>query len=370
MLCWQAANRINQKRWAMLDPYQTLGISRRASQAEIKQNYRRLAKELHPDRQPGNASAAEKFKEIASAYHVLGDAKQRSKFDRGEIDANGNRQAGYRPPPPPPKPGARKQARPASSKAKNPFGAKQASPGKTSANFKTPPQAPPAPKAEATVEEGGFNNFGFGGFSATDIFQPLFRKDKKSPPTRGGAKQRESDLDRRCKLEIGLLDAIKGGKKRMTLTPGQDVFVTVPPGVEDGQIIRLKGMGEKGKGKTVGDALVEISVKHHPWFVRVGTDIHVELPVTIQEAVLGSVVEVPTIDGPVSVTVPKGSNAGVRLRLKGKGIVDTKSGTRGDQHLVIRVVLPDNATGFEKLVKQWAPGNDYDVRGNFRKLQE
>ena len=360
----------------MLDPYQTLGISRRASQAEIKQNYRRLAKELHPDRQPGNNSTAEKFKDIAAAYHVLGDAKQRSKFDRGEIDANGNRMAGYQPPPKSePRAGARKPSRPSStrsgSKAKSPFGAKTASAGSAQAGSAktgtgTTNDQPRAPKAEATVEEGGFGNFGFAGFTASDIFQPFFRKDKKAAP----ASTEASALDRHCKLQIGLLDAIKGGKKRMTLTPGQDVFVTVPPGVEDGQIIRLKGMGEKGKGKAVGDALVEISVKHHPWFVRVGTDIHVELPVTIQEAVLGSVVEVPTIDGPVSVTVPKGSNAGVRLRLKGKGIVDTKSGTRGDQHLVIRVVLPDNATGFEKLVKQWAPGNDYDVRGNFRKLQE
>jgi DnaJ-class molecular chaperone len=361
----------------MLDPYQTLGISRRASQAEIKQNYRRLAKELHPDRQPGNTSTVEKFKEIAAAYHVLGDARQRSKFDRGEIDANGNRMAGYQAPPKAkPQASPRKASRSTNAKsgakAKSPFGGAQqgaagaAHQASAKAGAAVSGARPAAPEVDVTVESGGFNNFGFGGFSASDIFQPFFRKDKKAPP----GKNRGSDLDRHCKLEIGLLDAIKGGKKRLTLVPGQDVFVTVPPGVEDGQIIRLKGMGEQGKGKTTGDALVEISVKHHPWFVRVGHDIHVELPVTVQEAVLGTSLEVPTIDGPVSVKVPKGSNAGVRLRLKGKGIVDIKSGKRGDQHLVIRIVLPEDQTEFEKLVRQWAPGNDYDVRGIFRKLQE
>jgi DnaJ-class molecular chaperone len=359
----------------MQDPYQILGISRRASQAEIKQNYRRLAKELHPDRQPGNATTADKFKEIAAAYHVLGDAKQRSRFDRGEIDANGNRQAGYQPPPPKqgrPAGDARRQRARTSAKtstgagARSPFGQDQATASGKTAGKPEFTAGPKAPEVDATVENNGFNNFGFGGFSASDIFQPFFRKDKKAAP----ASTEASALDRHCKLQIGLLDAIKGGKKRMTLVPGQDVFVTVPPGVEDGQIIRLKGMGEKGRGKTMGDALVEISVKHHPWFVRVGNDIHVELPVTVQEAVLGAQVEVPTIDGPVSVRVPKGANAGVRLRLKGKGVIDRKNGTRGDQHLVIRIVLPENASEFEGMVKLWAPGNDYDVRESFRKLQE
>ena len=371
----------------MQDPYQILGISRRATQAEIKQNYRRLAKELHPDRQPGNTAAAEKFKEIAAAYHVLGDAKQRSRFDRGEIDAHGNRQAGYQASQSQgqSQSQSRNQSRSRSGgradtrkkqgasngpRAGSPFGRTGQSNAKTASNKNNSgagfAASQKAPEVDATVEGGGFNNFGFGGFSASDIFQPFFRKDKKPDQSRSEA----SSLDRKCKLEIGLLDAIKGGKKRMTLIPGQDVFVTVPPGVEDGQIIRLKGMGEKGRGKSVGDALVEISVKHHPWFVRVGNDIHVELPVTVQEAIMGAQVEVPTIDGPVSVKVPKGANAGVRLRLKGKGVLDHKSGKRGDQHLVVRIVLPDHAPAFEQFVKHWAPDNDYDVRAGFRKLQE
>ena len=357
----------------MLDPYQTLGISRQASQAEVKQNYRRLAKELHPDRQPGNSSAAEKFKEIASAYHVLGDARQRARFDRGEIDANGNNMAGYRPARP--KAGQKNNARKrpdadarAQTKTGNPFraSAKAGAAAGAKTNTDNASATASAPNAEATVEEGGFNNFGFGGFSASDIFQPFFRKDKKP----AAAKENSSSLDRRYKLEIGLLDAIKGGKKRLSLASGQDVFVAVPPGVEDGQVIRLKGMGDKGIANTSGDALVEISVKHHPYFVRIGLDIHVELPITVQEAVMGTRIEVPTMDGPVSVAVPKGANTGVRLRLKGKGIVDAKSGKRGDQHLMVKVVLPDNEAGFEQLVREWAPGHDYDVRGNFRKLQE
>ncbi len=351
----------------MLDPYEVLGVSRSASQAEVKQSYRRLAKQWHPDRQPGDSLAAERFKEVAAAYHLLGDARQRSRFDRGEIDAAGKRQTNFR------KGNAKR------SRAKPRTGQRSAS-GSRTRSEKTTAQTGAAAAAaaesgqttakggeQATVEPAGFENFGFGGFSASDIFQPFFRGKKESRDDQPNGKVG----DQHYKLEIGLLDAIKGGKKRLTLKSGKDVYVAIPAGVENGQVIRLKGMGDAAKtglgARPAGDALVEIGILPHPVFVQVGQDIHVELPVTIQEAVLGARIEVPTIDGPVSLTVPKGSNTNTRLRLRGKGVAERKTGVRGDQHMTLRIVLPENDKDFTQLVKSWAPGNDYDVRKGLKK---
>lgn len=351
----------------MLDPYEVLGVSRGASQAEVKQSYRRLAKQWHPDRQQGDVLAAERFKEVAAAYHLLGDARQRSRFDRGEIDASGKRQANFR------QSGAKRsraKSRSAQRKSTGNRGqSEKASATASAANAAgaEAPQASAKASEQTKVEAAAFENFGFGGFSASDIFQPFFRgkKDSREDQPKGKAG------DHRYQLEIGLLDAIKGGKKRLTLENGNDVYVAVPAGVEEGQIIRLKGMGEAAKtglgAKPAGDALVEINILPHPVFVQVGQDIHVELPVTIQEAVLGAQIEVPTIDGPVSLTVPKGSNTNTRLRLRGKGVAERKTGVRGDQHMTLRIVLPENDKAFTHLVKDWAPGNDYDVRKGLRK---
>lgn len=355
----------------MQDPYSILGVSRNASQAELKQSYRRLAKELHPDRQPGDSAAAERFKDVAAAYHVLGDSKQRSRFDRGEIDAQGNRRAPFK------RPGAK--AKSAKQRANNKSSAQARAAGATPrSGFQSSSSARSTEHVSANawtrtgaagvVDPGetkpGFENFGFGGFSASDLFQPFFRH-KRATDTDEPAGGAGSDV--RYRLEIGLLDAIKGGKKRLSLKDDRDIFVTVPVGVEDGQIIRLKGQGEKSASDRPGDALVEIAIAPHPYFTRSGRDIHLDLPVTIQEAVAGARIAVPTVDGPVSVTVPKGSNAGTRLRLRGKGAIEPKTGTRGDQHLTLRIVLPDADDSFNRLVKEWSKDNDYDVRALFRR---
>jgi len=353
----------------MQDPYSILGVSRNVSQAELKQNYRRLAKELHPDRQPGDSAASERFKDISAAYHVLGDSKQRGRFDRGEIDAYGNRRQPFKRPSPKEKKSNRQTGNAKSAKANaSAQGGFQSTASTASAtSAKASATAWTQPEAAATAPPGetkpGFENFGFGGFSASDLFQPFFRHkratDDSDDATRAGT-------DQRHRLEIDLLDAIKGGKKRLTLETGRDVFVNIPIGVEDGQIIRLKGQGGKSESTKPGDVLVEISIKPHAYFKREGRDVQLDLPVTISEAVEGARIAVPTIDGPVSVTVPKGSNAGTRLRLRGKGAIDPKSGSRGDQHLTLRIVLPDGDNIFNRLVKQWSKDNDYDVRSMFR----
>ncbi len=355
----------------MQDPYSILGVSRNASQTELKQNYRRLAKELHPDRQPGDSAAAERFKDISAAYHVLGDSKQRVRFDRGEIDAYGNRRAPFKRPADKEKKSKQKTSSAKFAKTKASAGsqsgfhtssssAHQASAG-ASANAWT--QADAVLAKEAGEPKSGFENFGFGGFSASDLFQPFFRYKRATDDNEAST---AAGNDQRYRLEIDLLDASKGGKKRLSLKSGRDVFINVPVGVENGQIIRLKGQGEKVENSNPGDALVEISITPHAYFRREGRDIQLDLPVTISEAVEGARIAVPTIDGPVSVTVPKGSNAGTRLRLRGKGAIEPKTGDRGDQHLTLRIVLPDSDNFFNRLVKEWSKGSDYDVRGIFR----
>jgi len=378
---------------AMQDPYSILGVSRDVSQAELKQSYRRLAKALHPDRQPGDSAAAERFKDVSAAYHVLGDSKQRSRFDRGEIDAYGNRRAPFKRPGSKPKPAKQRasarnpgQAKPAGGQKAGAKSSSAAGNTHTASSDATsspttergPAQGPTKDwirdvdrgATEANDAKAGFDNFGFGGFSASDLFQPFF-KNKRTTDKAEAADAAEAGSDTRYRLEIGLLDAIKGGKQRLSLKDGRDIFVNVPLGVEDGQIIRLKGQGGQSvAGKSAsskpGDALVEISITPHPYFRRSGNDIYMELPVTIGEAVEGGRIAVPTIDGPVSLTVPKGSNAGTRLRLRGKGILDAKAGTRGDQHLSLRIVLPSASDSFERLIRQWSKDNDYDVRAAFR----
>jgi len=356
----------------MQDPYTILGVSRNASQTEVKQSYRRLAKALHPDRQPGDSAAAERFKEISAAYHVLGDQRQRHKFDRGEIDANGNRRAPFKRPEPKSRSAKQRQnARNGSTSGTSGNTAQAGAHASTSANSASHDYARTwtqtgagAGAAEAAEAKASFENFGFGGFSASDLFQPFFRHKRSTDED----DQEDGGIgkDMRYRLEIGLLDAIKGGKQRLSLKDDRDIFVTVPVGVENGQIIRLKGQGEKAAKGRAGDALVEISIVPHAYFTRHGKDIHMDLPVTVQEAVQGARIAVPTIDGPVTVTVPKASNAGTRLRLRGKGAIEPKSGTRGDQHLTLKVVLPEANDGFDRLVNDWSKDNDYDVRALFR----
>ena len=306
----------------MRDPYKVLGVERTASDADIKRAYRKLAKELHPDMHPGDDAVAERFKEVSAAYHILSDKDLRGKYDRGEIGADGNQ--------------------------KNRFRYEYAGGGPDGME--------------------GFSGFGFGAGNAEDIINEFFGNMRGRAGARRGRRQQQRNrrgADRSYKITVDFLDAAKGTTRRISLPDGRTLDVKIPPGIEDGKQIRLKGQGDAGAaGGDAGDALIEITIRPHETFRREGRDIHLDLPISLAEAVLGAKVEVPTIDGPVSLTVPKGANTGRKLRLKGRGIAEGKSQDRGDQYVHLQVVLPAKTDPeLEAFVEKWANKNRYDPRG-------
>jgi DnaJ-class molecular chaperone len=292
-----------------------LGVSKTASAADITKAYRKLAKKLHPDLNPGDKAAEEKFKKITAAYDIVGDEEKRGRYDRGEIDASGQetQQRYYR----------------------------EYAGGAEGARYRS---------------TAGFEDIG--GFS--DLFGDLFGE-------RGGARagSRRFSMrgqDAQYRLEVAFLDAVNGTKTRITLPDGGTLDVTIPPGVTDGQVLRLKGKGGPGLGEgEPGDALIEISVAPHAVFKREADDIVVEVPITFDEAVLGGKVEVPTIGGRVSVTVPPGANTGQTLRLKGRGI--KRAGAAGDQLVKLSVVLPERIDeDLKRFAEAWRERHHYDPR--------
>ncbi|GIK96837.1 MAG: molecular chaperone DnaJ [Alphaproteobacteria bacterium] len=299
----------------MKDPYQTLGVARGASAEDIKKAYRKLAKKLHPDLNPGNKKIEQEFKEVSAAYDLLSDAEKRARFDRGEIDASGAERPGrgfYR------------------SYAESGQGAKYRS-------------------ADSSFAEDIFSDLFGGGFG-----------DRAR--SRGGTRMNIRGADVSYATTASFVEAALGAKKRLMLTDGKTLDITIPPGTEDGQTLRLKGQGLPGMGGPPGDAFIEVKVEPHPFFTREGNDIHLELPVTLPEAVLGASVTVPTIDGKVSLKIPPGSNTGRTLRLRGKGV--PKGGARGDQYVKLKVVLPDTPDAeLTEFAERWGKRNPYDVRG-------
>ncbi|HEX7967915.1 MAG TPA: J domain-containing protein [Stellaceae bacterium] len=287
----------------MKDPYAVLGLSREASEDDIKKAYRRLAKKLHPDLSPGNRAAEQQFKEVTAAYDLLSDPAKRARFDRGEIDAGGGeRGAGFR-----------------------------------------------AQGARAYRRATG-NNFSF-----DEIIAELLGRGRRGAGPH--AEERVAEAMAAQKLRLDFVEAALGGKRRVALSDGREVEITVPAGVDSGQTLRLRGQGMGG------DVHLEIEVETHPVFQRKRHDIHVELPVTLVEAVLGGTVTVPTLHGSVALKVPRGSNSGSTLRLRGKGIAGP-DGRAGDQYVKLRVVLPDppdpELTAF---LERWGQKRAYDVRG-------
>jgi DnaJ-class molecular chaperone len=293
------------------DPYTTLGVQKDTTQADIQKAYRRLAKKLHPDLNPGNKIAEEKFKEISAAYNLLGDPDKRARFDRGEIDASGTerpRQQYY----------------------------------KDFADQDGP---------SAYTSNAGFADFG--DFAGTeDILSEIFRRE-------GRAGHRRRGQDVRYHLDLSFLDAVNGGKQSIVLPDGTTLDVNIPPGTRDGQILRLRGKGRPAASDgPPGDALIEISVLPHPYFTRKGDDIHLDLPISLKEAVLGAKVKVPTPSGAVTVAVPKWSNSGRILRLKGRG-VPRADGSKGDQYITLRLMLPQKPDPkLDAFVAQWQPVAD------------
>ncbi len=304
------------------DPYTVLGVKRDATDSEIQKAFRRLAKKSHPDLFPGDKKAEDRFKELNTANDIIGDPAKRARFDRGEIDASG------------------------AEVRQNPFaGARAGGHG----GFRGQPG-------------GGSQGFAFEDLS--DLFGGMFGGGGPGGRGRGGpAGGPPPAEDVRYSLEVDFADAATGAKKRITLPGGKSLDITIPAGINDGQTIRLKGQGGAGPGGTAGDALVEVKIKPDPFYRREGRDIHVELPISLGEAVAGGKVEVPTAHGPVTLAVPPSANTGTRLRLKGKGVAATKRDPAGDQYVTLKVVLPKTRDPeLEEFVKAWSTKNPYNPR--------
>lgn len=311
-----------------MDLYQRLGVKRGATEAEIKKAYRSLAKQLHPDRNTDNPKAAERFSAITHAYDLLSDKDKRARYDRGEIDEDGN--------------------------PKSPFGGGGFGGGANSSGYSRGPGGPE-----------GFPG-GFDGNTAdlSDLFEGLFGGAGGARRAPGGgasagfgrsrAPQKGGDIAYRLKVPFN--DAATLKPQRVTLGSGRTIDLKLPNGLEDGARIRLAGQGQEGPGGR-GDAIVTIEVAPHPFFVREGDHIRLSLPVSLKEAVLGAKVKVPTPQGVVMLTVPKGSSSGKLLRLKGRGFT-TKDGSRGDQLVQLAVDLPAADAELERFASEWAGGGN------------
>lgn len=304
----------------MADPYATLGVARGASEKDIKSAYRKLAKELHPDRNTDNPKAAERFSEVTRAYDLLSDKDKRARFDRGEIDMDGN---------------------PA-----NPFGA-----GFGGGGFGGGGQR-------------GFRHEGFGGggpegVDISDLFEGLFgggRKGGGGGPF-GGQRAAPKGATVQYRLQVSLTDAALLAPQRITLSDGKTIDLKLPAGVEDGTQMRLAGKGEPGPGGN-GDALVTIVLQPHPFFRRDGDNLKLDLPVTLDEALGGAKVKVPTADGAVMLTLAPGTSSGKTLRLKGKGMT-RKDGSRGDQLVRVQIDLPQaDSAEYAELARRLAGWQD------------
>ena len=307
-----------------MDLYARLGIKRGASEEEIKKAYRSLAKQLHPDRNKDNPKAAERFAQVTSAYDLLSDKDKRARYDRGEIDEEGN--------------------------PKMPFGGGFGGGG-----------------AYGGARPGG--NGGFEGFATgdtadlSDLFEGLFggaSRQRGGGGGFGGFGRRQSPPQKGAdvvyRLKVSFTDAATLEPQRVVLADGKAIDLKLPAGVEDGTKIRLAGKGEAGPGGA-GDAIVTVAIEPHRFFTRDGKDIRLTLPVTLKEAVLGGKVKVPTPDGPVMLTVPKGATSGKVLRIKGRGFSD-KSGARGDQLVTLAVDVPAGNAELERFVEGWSGGGN------------
>jgi len=303
----------------MRDPYDILGVKKDASADDIRKAYRSQAKECHPDLHPGDAKAEARFKDISGAYDLLSDPEKRKRFDAGEIDAEGHEK--------------------------------------------------PEQQYYRTYADGGdgakYARYGAGDYEdMSDILRDLFGEGRGRGAGRGGDgfKMRGGDIS--YTLDVSFMDAAKGTKRRATMADGKTLDISIPEGVKDRQTLRLKGKGMPGiGGGPAGDAYIGVHIQPHAFFTRKDSNIHMTLPVSLTEAVLGGKVKVPTVGGTVEMTVPKGSNTGDTLRLKGRGVLDAKSKQKGDQYVRLEVVLPDKPDAeLEAFLKDWQAGRDHDPR--------
>ncbi|KZD00665.1 MULTISPECIES: J domain-containing protein [unclassified Thalassospira] len=309
----------------MQDPYKTLGVAKNASQEEIKKAYRKLARELHPDVNPGDAKIEERFKKVSSAYHLLGDAERRKKFDNGEIDADG--------------------------RETSPFARGG---GHAGGGF------------------GGGDPFGgFSGANAEDIFDEIFGKGRARSGGGGFGGFGGERKPRKVKgpnisyeLSLDFAEAILGTTKRINLASGKSLEVRIPPGSENEQTLRLKGQGMAGiNGGEAGDALIKLHVHPDKTFRREGNDLHCDLAISLSEAILGGSIEVPIVDGKVNMKLPANANSGTKLRLRGKGAPYDRGNKRGDQYVHLTVKLPEERDDeLVQFIKDWSEKHPYKAR--------
>nr|AHN97596.1 chaperone DnaJ [uncultured bacterium 12AC_lac13] len=311
------------------DPYEVLGVSKKASEAEIKKAFRALAKKHHPDTHGNDPKAVKRFQEISSAYEVIGDKEKRAQYDRGEIDEAGQPK-GFNP------------------------GAGPGGFGQGWEGFRRQQQGPRAGEFNWSNEQGH-------GYSAEDIFADLFGGFGGGGGGRSRRGQSRKGVDVQFQTTVSLDEAALGGNRRMVIDDKQ-LDVRIPPGVKDGQVIRLRGQGQPGeRGGPPGDALISITIAPHPYLQRDGRDLRMDVPITIKEALDGAKVEVPTLYGPVTLTIPPQSNSFRFLRLKGKGLPGSGSEAAGDLYVRLIVTLPDPPDGkLAAALKGW-DGN-YDPR--------
>ncbi|MGO3933367.1 DnaJ C-terminal domain-containing protein [Rhodopseudomonas pseudopalustris] len=322
----------------MRDPYEVLGVQRDASAAAIKSAYRKLAKKHHPDANKNDPKAAARFAEVNSANEIVGDETKRKQFDRGEIDAEGKpRFQGF------------------------PGGGRGGRAGGPGGGF------------EHNFRSGGGGFAGAGGAGFEDILNSMFggAAGMRGGP-RGGPQGFDfdtggfaPDLDQTVAMTVTLEEAAQGTEKRVRLPTGKELNVKIPAGVSSGQQIRLKGQGDSAPGHRAGDLLITVNYAPHPHFKVEGTDLRLELPITLYEAVLGAKVRVPTLTGAIELSIPKNTSSGRTFRLKGKGLL--KNGATGDLFVTTRITLPDGHDAeLEALMQKWRDGHPYHPRSDLK----
>ena len=320
----------------MRDPYEVLGVPRGASAAAIKSAYRKLAKKHHPDNNKNDPKSAARFSELNSANEIIGDEDKRKQFDRGEIDAEGKpRFQGF--------PGGNPRAR-----------------GASGGGFES-----------RTFRTGGAGAGGLGGGGFEDILNSMFSGGGMRGARPGAGSTFEFDpggialdLDLSVAMTVSLEEAVRGAEKRVRLPTGKELNVRIPAGVTSGQQIRLKGQGETAPGHAPGDLLITVSIAPHAFFKVDGSDLRVDLPITLYEAVLGGKVRVPTLGNAVELSIPKNTSSGRIFRLKGKGLPNP-AGATGDLFVTTRIMLQDgNDSELETLMQKWRDGHSYNPRSD------